>query len=174
MATPVTRTLSINGTTHSVSVDDGTEPLLYVLRNLLGLKGPKFGCGVAQCGACTVLVDGVITRSCVKQMATLADGSDITTLEGLGSPTQPHPLQQAFIAQQAGQCAYCGNAMIMGALGFIEGRIATGNRAVPSEEEIKQFLSGESSTSPLVYLCRCGSQQRIVSAIQQAAKEMLA
>jgi len=173
MATPVTRTLSINGTTHTVSVDDGTEPLLYVLRNLLGLKGPKFGCGVAQCGACTVLVDGVITRSCVKQLATLNDGDSVTTLDGLASSARPHPLQQAFIARQAGQCAYCGNAMIMGALGFIEGRIAAGNRAVPSEDEITQFLSGESSTSPLVYLCRCGSHQRIVSAIQQAAKEML-
>lgn len=173
MATPLTRTLSINGQTQSVSVDDDTEPLLYVLRNQLGLKGPKFGCGVAQCGACTVLVDGVITRSCVKQMNTLNDGTSVTTLDGLGSAQQPHPLQQAFIAQQAGQCAYCGNAMIMGALGFLQGRIAAGNRTAPSEEEIKQFLSGESSASPLVYLCRCGSHQRIVRAIQQAAKEML-
>lgn len=174
MATPVTRMLSINGTTHSVSVNDGTEPLLYALRNLLGLKGPKFGCGVAQCGACTVLVNGVITRSCVTQLATLSDGASVTTLDGLGTATKLHPLQQAFIAQQAGQCAYCGNAMIMGALGFIEGRIAAGNRAVPSEQEITQFLSGESTTPPFVYLCRCGSQQRIVNAIQQAAKEMLA
>lgn len=173
MAIPLTRTLSVNGTTRTVSVDDDTEPLLYVLRNELGLKGPKFGCGVAQCGACTVLVGGVITRSCVTKISSLVDGASITTLDGLGSAEQPHPLQQAFIAEQAGQCAYCANAMIMGGLGFIEGRINSGNRAVPSEDEIKQFLSGESSASPFVYLCRCGSHPRIVRAIQHAAKEML-
>ena len=172
MATPLTRTLSINGTKQTVSVDDDTEPLLYVLRNQLGLKGPKFGCGVAQCGCCTVLVDGVITRSCVTKMNSLADNAKVTTLDGLGSAQQPHPLQQAFIDEQAGQCAYCANAMIMGGLGFIEGRINAGNRTVPSEDEIKQFLSGESSASPFVYLCRCGSHPRIVSAIQNAAKEM--
>ena len=165
--------LSVNGKTQPVSVDDETEPLLYVLRNQLGLKGPKFGCGVAQCGACTVLVDGAITRSCVKLMQTVSDGAKVETLDGLGSAEKPHPLQRAFIEQQAGQCAYCGNAMIMGALGFLQGRIAAGNRAVPSEDEIRQFLSGESSASPLVYLCRCGSHLRIVRAIQQAAKEML-
>jgi aerobic-type carbon monoxide dehydrogenase small subunit (CoxS/CutS family) len=173
MATALTRNLSINGKTQAVSVDDNTEPLLYVLRNQLGEKGPKFGCGVAQCGACTVLVDGKITRSCVTAMSTLADGAKVTTLDGLGSAAKPHPLQHAFIEQQAGQCAYCGNAMIMGALGFLQGRIAAGNRAVPTEDEIKQFLSGTSSTSPLVYLCRCGSHLRIIRAIQQAAKEML-
>jgi aerobic-type carbon monoxide dehydrogenase small subunit (CoxS/CutS family) len=168
-----THNLSVNGTTQTVLVDDDTEPLLYVLRNQLGLKGPKFGCGVAQCGACTVLVDGTITRSCVKQMNTLHAGAKVTTLDGLGNAEKPHPLQHAFIAQQAGQCAYCGNAMIMGALGFLQGRIAAGNRSVPTEDEIKQFLSGESGTPPLVYLCRCGSHLRIVRAIQQAAKEML-
>jgi aerobic-type carbon monoxide dehydrogenase small subunit (CoxS/CutS family) len=172
MATPLKRKLKINGKTKWVSVDDDTEPLLYVLRNQLGLKGPKFGCGLAQCGACTVLVDGTITRSCVKKMNTLNDGASVATLDGLGSDKKPHPLQRAFIEQQAGQCAYCGNAMIMGALGFLQGRIDSGNRDVPSEDEIKQFLSGESDGSPLVYLCRCGSHLRIVRAIQQAAKEM--
>ncbi len=173
MATPLTLNIKIDGSTQRISVNDDVEPLLYVLRDQVGLKGPKFGCGVAQCGACTVLVNGVITRSCVKQMKTLADGDSVTTLDGLGSPEQPHPLQQAFIDQQAGQCAYCGNAMIMGALGFLQGRIAAGNRAVPTDDEIKQFLSGTSSASPLVYLCRCGSHLRIVRAIQQAAEEML-
>jgi aerobic-type carbon monoxide dehydrogenase small subunit (CoxS/CutS family) len=173
MATSLTRNLSINGKTQAVSVDDDTEPLLYVLRNQLAEKGPKFGCGVAQCGACTVLIEGKITRSCVTAIKTVAEGANVTTLDGLGSAEKPHPLQHAFIEQQAGQCAYCGNAMIMGALGFLQGRIAAGNRAVPSEDEIKQFLSGESSTPPFVYLCRCGSHLRIVRAIQQAAKEML-
>jgi nicotinate dehydrogenase subunit A len=170
MATSLTRNLSINGKTQAVSVDDDTEPLLYVLRNQLAEKGPKFGCGVAQCGACTVLIEGKITRSCVTAIKTVAEGANVTTLDGLGSAEKPHPLQHAFIEQQAGQC---GNAMIMGALGFLQGRIAAGNRAVPSEDEIKQFLSGESSTPPFVYLCRCGSHLRIVRAIQQAAKEML-
>jgi aerobic-type carbon monoxide dehydrogenase small subunit (CoxS/CutS family) len=165
--------LSVNGKNQVVFVDDDAEPLLYVLRNQLGLKGPKFGCGVAQCGCCTVLVDGVITRSCVTKMSTVADGANVTTLEGLGSEKQPHPLQQAFIDEQAGQCAYCANAMIMGALGFIEGRVNSGNRAVPSEDEIKQFLSGKASGSSFVYLCRCGSHPRIVRAIQHAAEEMV-
>ena len=120
-----------------------------------------------------MLIEGKITRSCVTAIKTVAEGANVTTLDGLGSAEKPHPLQHAFIEQQAGQCAYCGNAMIMGALGFLQGRIAAGNRAVPSEDEIKQFLSGESSTPPFVYLCRCGSHLRIVRAIQQAAKEML-
>ena len=93
MAKPHKHTLSVNGTKQVVFVDDDTEPLLYVLRNQLGLKGPKFGCGVAQCGCCTVLIDGVITRSCVTKMSALADGAEITTLDGLGSAEQPHPLQ---------------------------------------------------------------------------------
>ncbi len=172
MVTALNRKLRINGKMQHVSVRDDTEPLLYVLRDQLQLKGPKFGCGVAQCGACTVLVDGKITRSCVTKMNALSDGADITTLDGLGNPQKPHPLQQAFIDQQAGQCAYCANGMIMGALGFLQGRIDAGNHDVPSEDEVKQFLSGTSSTSPLVYLCRCGSHPRIIRAIQQAAKEM--
>ncbi len=103
MATALTRKLRINGTMQHVSVRDDTEPLLYVLRDQLQLNGPKFGCGVAQCGACTVLVDGKITRSCVTKMNTLSEGARITTLDGLGSSHKPHPLQQAFVDQQAGQ-----------------------------------------------------------------------
>ena len=164
--------IKVNGAVHAVRATLDTT-LLYVLRNQLGLQGPKFGCGVAQCGCCTVLVDGVITRSCVTKMSAIGDGAEVTTLDGLGSAEQPHPLQQAFIEEQAGQCAYCSNAMIMGALGFLEGRSNAGNRQVPSEGEISQFLSGESSASPLVYLCRCGSHPRIVRAIQHAAKEMV-
>ena len=173
MPTSRTFNIKVNNSAHRISVEDDTEPLLYVLRNQVGLNGPKFGCGVAQCGACTVLVNGSITRSCVKQMHLLNDGDNVTTLDGIGSTESLHPLQRAFIDQQAGQCAYCGNAMIMGALGFLQGRIDDGNREVPSEEEIKQFLSGEGTQPPFVYLCRCGSQQRIVRAIQQAAEEMV-
>jgi aerobic-type carbon monoxide dehydrogenase small subunit (CoxS/CutS family) len=173
MANSYSRSLSVNGQTQTVSGDDDSEPLLYVLRNQLGLKGPKFGCGVAQCGCCTVLVNGAITRSCVTKMSAVTNGAEIRTLDGLGSQQHPHPLQQAFIDEQAGQCAYCSNAMIMGAVGFLEGRRNAGNHSVPSEDEINQFLSGESSASTFVYLCRCGSHPRIVRAIQQAAKEMV-
>ncbi len=173
MSTSLTLNLSVNGNPRTLSVDDDTEPILYVLRNQLRLKGPKFGCGMAQCGACTILVNGAITRSCVTQMRLLNDNDNVTTLDGIGSTESLHPLQRAFIDQQAGQCAYCGNAMIMGALGFLQGRINAGNLEVPTEEEIKQFLSGESTQSSFVYLCRCGSHQRIVRAIQQAAEEML-
>ena len=172
MPTALKLNLAVNGVNRSITVDDDAEPLLYVLRNQLGLKGPKFGCGVAQCGACTVLVDGVITRSCTTKLNTVKDGAQVTTLDGLAGAHAPHPLQQAFIDQQAGQCAYCGNAMIMGALGFLQGRMAAGNHGVPSSDEIKEFLSGGPDGTGFVYLCRCGSHQRIVRAIQQAAKEM--
>jgi nicotinate dehydrogenase subunit A len=172
MPTSLNRTLTLNGASVSVSIPDDTEPLLFVLRNQLHQRGPKFGCGVAQCGACTVLVDGVITRSCVTQLKAVADGAQVTTLEGIGTADAPHPLQRAFIEQQAGQCAYCLNGMLMGALGWLQGRFAAGNRAVPSAEEVKQFLSGQSDTSTFVYICRCGSHLRIIRAIQQAAKEM--
>jgi len=172
---PLTLPLSVNGQTQQVTVADSTEPLLYVLRNHLGLKGPKFGCGLAQCGACTVLVDGVITRSCVKKMSTLSTGAQVLTLDGLGTPDKPRPLQQAFIDQQAAQCAYCSNAMIMGSLGFLQGRRAAGNNATPTDDEVKAFLSltlDPTYKKPIIYLCRCGAHLRIIRAIQQAAKEM--
>jgi nicotinate dehydrogenase subunit A len=97
MPTSINLNLSVNGQPRTVSVPDNTEPLLYILRNQLGQMGPKFGCGVAQCGACTVLVNGTITRSCVTQIRSVANGAQVTTLEGLGSAAAPHPLQQAFL-----------------------------------------------------------------------------
>ena len=157
----------------TVTVPDQTEQLLYVLRNALAQSGPKFGCGVSQCGACTVLVDGQIRRSCVTPLSTVPEGAAVTTMDGIGSPQQPHPLQEAFIEWQAGQCAYCVNGMVMGALGWIEARRASGNVSVPSEDEIRDFLSGASPFSTLNYICRCGTHLRIVRAIHAAAERML-
>ena len=172
MATPLSLNLSINGTLRTVSVADDTEPLLYVLRNQLGQRGPKFGCGVAQCGSCTVLVNGTITRSCVTPISGLASGAEVTTLDGLGSLAQPHPLQQSFIDQQAAQCAGCMNGMIMGALGWLQARFSSGNRTVPTDDEVKNFLSGVGQSPAFVYLCRCGAHLRIIRGIQQAAQEL--
>jgi aerobic-type carbon monoxide dehydrogenase small subunit (CoxS/CutS family) len=149
-----------------------SEPLLYWLRERHGQYGPRFGCGVSQCGACTVLLDGVPTRSCTRQTHTVPELADVRTLDGLGAG-RPHPLQRAFVELQAGQCAFCVNGMVMGTLGWLEKRIAAGNRAVPSENEIKDFLSGASPESDLNYICRCGTHTRIVAAIRLAAKEMV-
>ena len=173
MATPITRSLTLNGVSQAVTVPDQTEQLLYVLRNSLAQSGPKFGCGVSQCGACTVLVDGQIRRSCVTPLSTVPEGAAVTTMDGIGSPQQPHPLQEAFIEWQAGQSAYCVNGMVMGALGWIEARHASGNVSVPSEDEIRDFLSGASPFSTLNYICRCGTHLRIVRAIHAAAERML-
>jgi aerobic-type carbon monoxide dehydrogenase small subunit (CoxS/CutS family) len=151
-----------------------SETLLLWLRERFGQHGPRFGCGVAQCGACTVLLDGVPTRSCTRQMHTVDDLAEVRTLDGLSSDEKrPHPLQREFVDLQAGQCAFCVNAMIMGSVGWIEGRIAAGNRAVPSEEEIKDFLSGAAPDGRQNYICRCGTHTRIVAAIRSAAKEMV-
>lgn len=173
-------TIHLNGrpvTAEYQSVGTGSaevsEDLLYWLRERFGQHGPRFGCGVAQCGACTVLVDGVPTRSCTRQVHTVPANADIRTLDGLAAGRRPHPLQRAFVAMQAGQCAFCVNGMVMGALGWLEGRIAAGNRAVPAEDEIKDFLSGASPTSAQNYICRCGAHARIVSAIRSAAEEMV-
>jgi aerobic-type carbon monoxide dehydrogenase small subunit (CoxS/CutS family) len=149
-----------------------SEDLLYWLRERFGQHGPRFGCGVAQCGACTVLLNGVPTRSCVLQAHTVPALADVRTLDGLASDG-PHPLQQAFVEQQAGQCAFCVNGMVMGSLGWLEGRIAAGNREVPSTDEIKDFLSGASPVSGQNYICRCGTHARIVAAIQRAAEVMV-
>jgi nicotinate dehydrogenase subunit A len=163
----------------TVTAPDETEPLLYVLRNALDQHGPKFGCGVSQCGACTVLVDGAIRRSCVTALSTVPEGATVETLDGLGTPGAPHPLQRAFIDEQAGQCAYCVNGMIMGALGWLRARAADGNTAVPTDIEIREFLSGGPvggdpiQAAPNQYLCRCGTHMRIVRAISVAAGEML-
>jgi nicotinate dehydrogenase subunit A len=131
-------------------------PLLYILRNDLELNGPKFGCGQAQCGACTVLIDGKPVRSCVTPISA-AKGS-ITTIEGLGTLDKLHPLQRAFIEEQACQCGFCGNGMVMSAKALLE------NNPRPTEGQIKQALNG--------HLCRCASHNRIVRAVQKAAKEM--
>ncbi|HSU62921.1 MAG TPA: (2Fe-2S)-binding protein [Burkholderiales bacterium] len=140
----------------SVTVEcDGQTPLLYVLRNDLALNGPKFGCGLGQCGACTVLIDGQPVRSCVMPVAS-AGGRSIVTLDGLSKGGAPDPLQRAFIEAQAAQCGYCTNGMIMTAKALLE------QKKAPTEGEIKQALSGN--------LCRCGSHNRIVQAVRQAAK----
>jgi len=173
MATPLTRTLNLNGRTRTVSVEDDGEQLLYVLRDRMNQVGPKFGCGVSQCGACTVLVDGEIRRSCVTPLRTVPDGATVTTLEGLGTQKQPHPMQAAFIDEQAGQCSYCVNGILMGAYGWLQQRKAAGNTAVPSEQEIAAFLSGEAPGFTRNYLCRCGAHTRMLRAIRTAAEEVL-
>ncbi len=148
--------LRVNGETKTVSVQPDT-PLLYVLRNDLELNGPKFGCGLAQCGACTVLIDGRPVRSCVTPVSA-AVKSRITTIEGLGTIDRLHPLQRAFIEEQACQCGYCGNGMVMSAKALLD------RNPRPTEGEIKQALNG--------HLCRCASHNRIVRAVQRAAKAM--
>lgn len=173
MPTPLTRTLSVNGGTRTVSVDDDAEDLLYVLRDQLDQHGPRFGCGVSQCGACTVLIDGQITRSCVTPLKTVRDGALVETLDGLDSNGSLHPLQRTFIEQQAAQCAYCINGIIMGGLGWLRQRKASGNTRVPSAAEIRAFLSGEAPGSTFNYICRCGAHPRMVQAISSAAAEVL-
>ena len=148
--------LKVNGVVHSVTAEPDT-PLLYVLRNDLALNGAKFGCGLEQCGACTVLVDGVPTRSCVRAIQDIGEG-EITTIEGLGTVEKPHPLQKAFMDEQAAQCGYCINGMIMTAKALLE------HTKQPTEPQIRAALADN--------LCRCGTHNRIVRAIQRAAKEM--
>ena len=144
--------VKVNGKTQSVNVDADT-PLLYVLRDDLSLKGPKFGCGMGQCGACTVHVDGVATRSCLLPISTLA-GKSVTTLEGLGSSGQPGKLQQAFIDEQAVQCGYCISGMIMTSAALLK------TNPTPSDTEITTALAGN--------LCRCGTHQRICTGCRPA------
>jgi len=148
-------TLRVNGTAREVSVDSDT-PLLYVLRNDLELNGPKFGCGLSQCGACTVLVDGKPVRSCVTPVSAVKGA--VETIEGLGTVEKLHPLQKAFIEEQACQCGYCGNGMVMSAKALLA------RNPRPTNEEIRKALNG--------HLCRCASHNRIVRAVQRAAKEM--
>jgi nicotinate dehydrogenase subunit A len=146
--------LKVNGEISSVPAEPDT-PLLYVLRNDLELNGAKFGCGLAQCGACTVLIDGKAVRSCVTPISALAK-SEITTLEGLGSVDKPHALQQAFIEEQAAQCGYCINGMIMSAKELLD------RNPQPSEGDVRTALAGN--------LCRCGTHNRIVRAVLRAAQ----
>jgi nicotinate dehydrogenase subunit A len=148
--------LKVNGTRRSVPAEPYT-PLLYVLRNDLALNGAKFGCGLAQCGACTVLVDGRPVRSCVTPIGSIGD-SDITTIEGLGTIARPHPLQQAFIDEQAAQCGYCINGMIMAAKELLD------HNPHPSEQDVREALAGN--------LCRCGTHGRIIRAVLRAAQSM--
>ena len=129
-------------------------PLLYALRNHLGLHAAKFGCGLGQCGACSVLVDGAAARSCLLRIAD-AVGKRITTAEGLGSPEKPHPVQAAFIAEQAAQCGYCTNGMVMAAVALLD------RTPAPSREAAQRALAG--------HLCRCGSHDRVLRAVQRAA-----
>jgi nicotinate dehydrogenase subunit A len=145
--------LVVNGTAHDVDAAPET-PLLYVLRNDLGLTGPKFGCGLGQCGACTVLVDGVAIRSCTTPVSSAARGP-ITTIEGLGTPEKPHPVQQAFIDEQAAQCGYCINGMIMTTAALLA------RNKQPTREQICSSLNAN--------LCRCGTHMRIVRAVEKAA-----
>src|ERR1700722_19592086 len=175
MATPLTLELYVNGDKEKGAGAGETEALLYVLRNQVGTQGVKFGCGVAQCGACTVIIDGVTKRSCITPLNTVADGAQVTTLEGLGQPNNPNGLQgiqKAFVDNQAGQCAYCAAGIIMGSYNWLQGRRNAGNSAIPTDDEVKNFLSGIGQTPPFVYLCRCGTHMRIVRAIQQASQEM--
>ncbi|WNV87930.1 2Fe-2S iron-sulfur cluster-binding protein [Umezawaea sp. Da 62-37] len=151
---------------------ESSEQLLHWLREQHGQIGPKFGCGISQCGACTVLVDGAITRSCVTQVHTVVERAEVRTLDGL-SKKNDHPLQKAFVELQAGQCGFCLNGMVMGVLGWLEERMRNRNRTVPTQAEIKDFLSGGADRSKPNYLCRCGTHYRIVAAVEKAAKEML-
>lgn len=148
--------LQVNGVTRTVEVDPQT-PLLYVLRDDLGLKGPKFGCGKGQCGTCAVHIAGGVARSCQIPIGKL-QGAEVVTLEGLGTSVQPNPVQEAFILEQAAQCGYCINGMIMTATAFLK------NNPNPTDEQIKAALSEN--------LCRCGTHPRIVSAVKRAAKMM--
>jgi nicotinate dehydrogenase subunit A len=152
----MTLTLKVNGKSYPVEAAPDT-PLLYVLRNDLALNGAKFGCGLAQCGACAVLIDGKSALSCATPVGDLAN-AEIVTLEGLGTIDEPHPLQRAFIAEQAAQCGYCASGMIMAALDLLR------RNAAPSEQEVRAALAGN--------LCRCGTHPRIIRAVLRAARDM--
>ena len=147
-------TLRVNGGSQTIEADDPNMPLLYALRDDFGLHGPKFGCGLGQCGACTVIVDGNAVRSC-QMTVSQAQGRQITTLEGLGSPEQMHKVQAAFVAEQAAQCGYCSNGMIMSATALLA------KTPKPSEAQVRQALAGN--------LCRCGTHVRILRAVMRAA-----
>jgi nicotinate dehydrogenase subunit A len=151
---PQTFRINVNGAEHVVTAEGGT-PLLYVLRNDLGLNGPKFGCGLAQCGACTAIVGDEATRTCVFPLSAVGI-APVVTLEGLGTLERPHALQEAFIAEQAAQCGYCINGMIMTAKAFLD------RSQHPTSAEIRQALAQN--------LCRCGTHWRIIRAVQSAAK----
>ena len=145
----------LNGSAANVDSWDPAQPLLYVLRNALGLHGPKFGCGLSQCGACTVIMEGKAVRSCTTPINSV-EGKSVTTLEGLGSPEKPDPVQAAFIAEQAAQCGYCTNGMVMTSKALLT------QTPFPSVDQVKLGLAGN--------LCRCGTHTRIISAVMLAAR----
>jgi nicotinate dehydrogenase subunit A len=149
-------TLTVNGQSHSLDLDP-TTPLLYVLSDDLGLRGPKFGCGLGQCGACTVLVEGNTMRSCVHPVSELENKS-ITTLEGLGTPDKPHAIQKAFIEEQAAQCGYCLSGVILTAKVFLD------KNPEATEKQIEEGMAR--------VLCRCFTHTRMLRAIGRAQKEM--
>jgi nicotinate dehydrogenase subunit A len=151
----ISKTVNVNGERITTAVDDPEMPLLYLLRGNLGLHGPRFGCGLAQCGACTVHVDGKTVRSCVTPLSSISENNKVVTLEGLGTQENLHPLQRAFIEEQAAQCGYCINGMIMEAAAFLT------TNPKPSEADIKNALAAN--------LCRCGTHVRIVRAVKRAA-----
>jgi len=147
--------LTVNGKRVTINIDDPDMPLLYALRDNLALHGPRFGCGLSQCGSCTVHVDGKAVRSCVMPLSSLKANQKVVTLEGLGSRNKLHPVQRAFIEEQAAQCGYCINGMIMESAAFL----ATNKK--PTDEQIKQALANN--------LCRCGTHDRIVKAVKRAS-----
>jgi nicotinate dehydrogenase subunit A len=149
--------LNVNGKRVLVTYDDPQMPLLYVLRDNLGLHGPRFGCGLGQCGSCMVHIDGAAVQSCVVPIGTLEAKQKIVTLEGLGSPEKLHPVQKAFIDEQAAQCGYCINGMIMQSVAFLA------KNKKPSEAHIKNALANN--------LCRCGTHARIVRAVKRASAQ---
>jgi nicotinate dehydrogenase subunit A len=149
----VPMTLDVNGRRHTVAVEPET-PLLYALRDELGLTGPKFGCGLAQCGACTVVLNGRAIRSCVTPVSSVG-AQPVVTVEGLGDEQRPDPVQAAFVAEQAAQCGYCISGMIMSAHALLAAN------PHPSDEEIRTALNGN--------LCRCGTHLRILRAVKRAA-----
>jgi nicotinate dehydrogenase subunit A len=147
--------ITVNGEPHLVDAAPDT-PLLYVLRNDLGLNGPKFGCGLGQCGACAAIIGGKLTRTCAVALRDIGE-DQVTTLEGLGTVDKPHPLQKSFIDEQAAQCGYCSNGMIMAAKALLD------RNPDPSEKEIRNALEDQ--------LCRCGVHNRVVHAVRRAAGE---
>jgi nicotinate dehydrogenase subunit A len=149
-----TFTFTVNGKPVSVALDNEETPLLNVLRNSLGLMGTRFGCGLEQCGCCTVLIDGVPEKCCAKPVWSVA-GKAIVTIEGLGTPERPHPLQQAFIDEQAGQCGYCLSGIIVSAKALLD------KNPAPTRAQIAQALDDN--------ICRCGSHNRIMRAVEKAA-----
>lgn len=149
-----TYSLTVNGQGRRVESRDPDQPLLYVLRNALDLTGPKYGCGLGQCGACTVIIDGAAVRSCLLPIK-LAAGKQITTIEGMGTPEKPHPVQAAFVVEQAAQCGYCANGMVMTTAALLM------QNPNPTLAQCQEALAGN--------LCRCGTHQRILQAAMRAA-----